>query len=113
MRERVTEPLRSNHGDFITTAGVVASVDVADVVARSAVELVPAVAVLGLEAVVPALAVQHVAVGREGVRVDEVAVAPAYYVVGHPVAAPLVEGIAVVGAVTGVPGALLVDRKRH
>lgn len=73
-------------------------VDEALVVAVPAVDRVLPVAVLGVEEVVAAVAVEDIAVRPEGRGVDAVAVAQAAYVVGDAVAAALVEGVAAVGA---------------
>ena len=51
--------LWSNYGDLITALGVVTRIDVTDIVARPTVELVAAVAILGLETVISALTVQR------------------------------------------------------
>jgi hypothetical protein len=51
--------LWSNYGDLITALGVVTRIDVTDIEARSTVELVAAVAILGLETVISALTVQR------------------------------------------------------
>ena len=51
--------LWSNYSDFITALSVVTRIDVTDIEARPTVELVAAVAILGLETVISALTVQR------------------------------------------------------